>query len=299
MSPAKTNKMKDEKTMFKNFLRLIVLFVGTTFTGVIWAKDLLDGLDTLGKPIPGGTSFQPPATDLARDIQWLDNMLLIFVLATSIFVVVLLGIVVIKYNRKTNPNPATFTHHSALEVTWTVVPVLILIVIGTFSLPILFNQLEIPESEVTIKATGNQWYWNYEYPEHKFSFDAFMLEREELADYGYNPDEYLLATDYPVVVPVGTNVRMQIAGADVIHAWKIPAFGVHMDAVPGRLNETWFNADKEGVFFGQCSELCGKNHAYMPIVVKVVSKELYEEWLDQAITEFAGEPRKIDLAINK
>lgn len=291
--------MEDEKTMFKNFLRLVALFVGTAFAGVIWAKDLLEGLDTLGKPIPGGTSFQPPATDLARDIQWLDNMLLIFVLATSIFVVVLLGIVVIKYNRKTNPNPATFTHHSALEVTWTLVPVLILIVIGTFSLPILFNQLEIPESEVTIKATGNQWYWNYEYPEHKFSFDAFMLEREELADYGYKPDEYLLATDYPVVVPVGTNVRMQIAGADVIHAWKIPAFGVHMDAVPGRLNETWFNADKEGVFFGQCSELCGKNHAYMPIVVKVVSKELYEEWLDQAITEFAGEPRKIDLALNK
>jgi len=290
--------MKDEKAMFKNFLRLIVLFVGTTLTSVVWAKDLLDGLDTLGKPIPGGTSFQPPATDLARDIQWLDNMLLIFVLATSIFVVILLGIVVVKYNRKTNPNPATFTHHSALEVTWTVVPVLILIVIGTFSLPILFNQLEIPESEVTIKATGNQWYWNYEYPEHKFNFDAFMLEREELAEYGYKPDEYLLATDYPVVVPVGTNVRMQIAGADVIHAWKIPAFGVHMDAVPGRLNETWFNADKEGVFFGQCSELCGKNHAYMPIVVKVVSKELYEKWLDQAITEFAGEPRKIDLALN-
>jgi cytochrome c oxidase subunit 2 len=299
LSLAKTNEMEDEKTMFKNFLRLVVLFVGTAFAGVVWAKDLLEGLDTLGKPIPGGTSFQPPATDLARDIQWLDNMLLIFVLATSIFVVVLLGIVVIKYNRKTNPNPATFTHHSALEVTWTLVPVLILIVIGTFSLPILFNQLEIPESEVTIKATGNQWYWNYEYPEHKFSFDAFMLEREDLADYGYKPDEYLLATDYPVVVPVGTNVRMQIAGADVIHAWKIPAFGVHMDAVPGRLNETWFNADKEGVFFGQCSELCGKNHAYMPIVVKVVSKELYEEWLDQAITEFAGEPRKIDLALNK
>ena len=290
--------MKDKKMMFKNFLRLVVLFLGTVFASSLWAEDLLEGLETLGKPVPGGTSFQPPATDLARDIQWLDNMLLIFVIATSIFVVVLLGVVVIKYNRKSNPNPATFTHHSALEVTWTVVPVLILIVIGSFSLPILFNQLEIPESEVTIKATGNQWYWNYEYPEHKFSFDAFMLEREELAEYGYKPDEYLLATDYPVVVPVDTNVRMQIAGADVIHAWKIPAFGVHMDAVPGRLNETWFNADKEGIFFGQCSELCGKNHAYMPIVVKVVSKELYEKWLDEAITEFAGEPRKIDLALN-
>jgi cytochrome c oxidase subunit 2 len=277
---------------------LLTIVVGTLSANSGWSQEILGDLETIGKPIPGGIGFQSPATDLARDIQWLDDMLLIFVFATSLFVVILLGIVAVKYNRKSNPNPASFTHHSALEVTWTVVPVLILIVIGSFSLPILFNQLEIPESDVTIKATGNQWYWSYEYPEHKFSFDAFMLEREELEGYGYKQDEYLLATDYPVVVPVGTNVRMQIAGADVIHAWKIPAFGVHMDAVPGRLNETWFNADREGVFFGQCSELCGKNHAYMPIVVKVVSKDVYEKWLDGAILEFAGEPRKIEVALN-
>ena len=277
---------------------LLAVFGGTLMATSSWSQDVLGDLETIGKPTPGGTSFQPAATDLARDIQWLDDMLLIFVIATSVFVVVLLGIVAVKYNRRANPNPASFTHHSALEVTWTVVPVLILIVIGSFSLPILFNQLEIPESDVTIKATGNQWYWSYEYPEHQFSFDAFMLEREELEKYGYKQDEYLLATDYPVVVPVGTNVRMQIAGADVIHAWKIPAFGVHMDAVPGRLNETWFNADKEGIFFGQCSELCGKNHAYMPIVVKVVSKDIYEKWLDGAILEFAGKPRKIEIALN-
>jgi cytochrome c oxidase subunit 2 len=277
---------------------LLTIVVGTLSANSGWSQEILGDLETIGKPIPGGIGFQSPATDLARDIQWLDDMLLIFVFATSLFVVILLGIVAVKYNRKSNPNPASFTHHSALEVTWTVVPVLILIVIGSFSLPILFNQLEIPESDVTIKATGNQWYWSYEYPEHKFSFDAFMLEREELEGYGYKQDEYLLATDYPVVVPVGTNVRMQIAGADVIHAWKIPAFGVHMDAVPGRLNETWFNADREGIFFGQCSELCGKNHAYMPIVVKVVSKDVYEKWLDGAILEFAGEPRKIEVALN-
>jgi cytochrome c oxidase subunit 2 len=276
----------------------LAIFGGTTLGTMSWSQEILGDLETIGKPVPGGTSFQPPATDLARDIQWLDDMLLIFVIATSVFVVVLLGIIVVKYNRKANPKPASFTHHSALEVAWTVVPVLILIVIGSFSLPILFNQLEIPESDLTIKATGNQWYWSYEYPEHKFGFDAFMLERDELEEYGYKQDEYLLATDYPVVVPVGTNVRMQIAGADVIHAWKIPAFGVHMDAVPGRLNETWFNADREGIFFGQCSELCGKNHAYMPIVVKVVSKDIYEKWLDGAILEFAGEPRKIDVALN-
>ena len=284
--------------LFKIIISIMFSFMMIALTSIGWAQEILGDLETIGKPIPGGTSFQPPATELARDIQWLDDMLLIFVIATSIFVVVLLGIVVFKYNRKKNPTPATFTHHSALEVTWTVVPVLILVVIGSFSLPILFKQLEIPESDVTIKATGNQWYWSYEYPEHSFSFDSFMLQKEELADYGYSPDEYLLATDYPVVVPVGTNIRMQIAGADVIHAWKIPAFGVHMDAVPGRLNETWFNADKEGVFFGQCSELCGKNHAYMPIVVKVVSKDVYEQWLDEAIKEFAGQPQKIELASN-
>jgi cytochrome c oxidase subunit 2 len=279
------------------YLIILATLGGLSLATMGWSQEILGELETIGKPVPGGTGFQPPATDIARDIQWLDDMLLIFVIATSVFVVILLGIVAVKYNRKVNPNPETFTHHSALEVTWTVVPVLILIVIGSFSLPILFNQLEIPDSDVTIKATGNQWYWSYEYPEHKFGFDAFMLERDELEEYGYKQDEYLLATDYPVVVPVGTNVRMQIAGADVIHAWKIPAFGVHMDAVPGRLNETWFNADKEGIFFGQCSELCGKNHAYMPIVVKVVSKDVYEKWLDGAILEFAGEPRKIDVAL--
>jgi len=260
------------------------------------AEELLSGLESVGKPVAGGTSFQPAATSLARDIKWLDDMLLIFVILTSLFVVGLLAVVVIKYNRKANPEPATFTHHSTLEIAWTVIPVFILVVIGSFSLPILFNQLEIPESDVTIKATGNQWYWSYEYPQHKFGFDAFMLEKEELAKYGYKADEYLLATDYPVVVPVNSVVRMQIAGADVIHAWKIPAFGVHMDAVPGRLNETWFKAEKEGIYFGQCSELCGKNHAYMPIVVKVVSKEKYEKWIGGAIEEFAGAPTSIVVA---
>ena len=264
-----------------------------------WGNELLNGLEVIGKPIPGGTNFQPAVTELARDLRWLDNMLLVVITIISLFVVIILAVALFKYNKKANPDPQTFTHHSTLEITWTVVPMLILIFIGTFSLPILFKQLEIPKSDVTIKATGNQWYWSYEYPEHDFSFDAFMLEKEELEKYGYEEDEYLLATDYPMVVPVNTNVRMQIAGADVIHAWKIPAFGVHMDAVPGRLNETWFKADVEGVYFGQCSELCGKNHAYMPIVVKVVSKELYQKWLESAILEFAGEPKAIQLASNK
>ncbi len=281
------------KKITGTFATLFYLFASRS---EVLAEELLSGLESVGKPVAGGTSFQPAATSLARDIKWLDDMLLIFVILTSLFVVGLLAVVVIKYNRKANPEPATFTHHSTLEIAWTVIPVFILVVIGSFSLPILFNQLEIPESDVTIKATGNQWYWSYEYPQHKFGFDAFMLEKEELAKYGYKADEYLLATDYPVVVPVNSVVRMQIAGADVIHAWKIPAFGVHMDAVPGRLNETWFKAEKEGIYFGQCSELCGKNHAYMPIVVKVVSKEKYKKWVGGAIEEFAGAPTNIVVA---
>lgn len=277
-------------------LAIIVLLCSSFSSNTGWADELLKGLETIGKPVSGGINFQPAVTELARDIMWLDNMLLVVITIISVFVCFLLVFSIIKYNKKANPDPAKFTHHSAIEITWTVVPILILIFIGFFSLPILFKQLEIPKSGVTIKATGNQWYWSYEYPEHKFGFDAFMLEKEELEKYGYKQDEYLLATDYPMVVPVHTNVRMQIAGADVIHAWKIPAFGVHMDAVPGRLNETWFKAEKEGVYFGQCSELCGKNHSYMPIVVKVVSKELYKKWLDLAILEFAGEPRSIEIA---
>jgi len=288
----------ESKSMQWNKITGTIFTIFCLFVSVseIFAEEVLSGLEAIGKPVPGGTSFQPAATSLARDIKWLDDMLLIFVIFTSLFVVGLLAFVVIRYNRKSNPEPATFTHHSTLEVAWTVIPVLILVAIGSFSLPILFNQLEIPDSDVTIKATGNQWYWSYEYPEHEFGFDAFMLEKEELAEYGYKADEYLLATDYPMVVPVDSVVRMQIAGADVIHAWKIPAFGVHMDAVPGRLNETWFKAEKEGIYFGQCSELCGKNHSYMPIVVKVVSKDKYKKWLDGAITEFAGKPTNIVVA---
>ena len=282
---------------FKIFSPLPHLITFYLLSTIARSEELLSGLESIGKPVPGGTSFQPAVTDLARDILWLDNMLLIFVIAMSLFVIGLLAVVVLRYNKRSNPEPANFTHHSALEITWTVVPVLILVVIGTFSLPILFKQLEIPETQVTIKATGNQWYWSYEYPQHGFEFDSFMLGKEELEEYGYQEDEYLLATDYPLVVPVNAKVRMQIAGADVIHAWKVPAFGVHMDAVPGRLNETWFEADTEGVYFGQCSELCGKNHAYMPIVVKVVSLDTYEKWVNQAVEEFAEGTRNKTIVV--
>ena len=258
-------------------------------------------LDVVGKPVDGGINFQPAVTELARDIQWLDNFLLVIITIISLFVTALLGIVIFKFNRKANPNPASFTHHSTLEITWTLVPTAILIVIGAFSLPMLFKQLDIPEYDVTIKATGNQWYWSYEYPDQELSFDSFMLSKEELSNFGYKEDEYLLAADNPVVVPVGAVVRMQVTGSDVLHAWKIPAFGVHIDAVPGRLNEAWYKVEKEGIYFGQCSELCGLNHSYMPVVVKAVSQERYEKWLKEASEEFAGlsSKRRSIIAYNK
>ena len=260
------------------------------FPTSLFAIDQFKDLKVIGKPIDGGINFQPAVTELQRDIVWLDNFLLIIISLISLFVIGLLGIVIFRFNKRANPEPATFTHHSVLEITWTLVPTAILIMIGAVSLPMLFKQLHIPEYEVTIKATGNQWYWSYEYPDQNIAFDSFMLEKEELSNYGYQEDEYLLATDNPVVVPVGSVIRMQVTGSDVLHAWKIPAFGVHVDAVPGRLNETWYKVEKEGTYFGQCSELCGLNHSYMPIVVKAVRKERYEKWLKEATEEFSFFP---------
>ncbi len=288
-------------------MRTIIGLAARILAGIIYlgssaiasTLDQFEDLDVIGKPIDGGINFQPPVTELARDIQWLDNFLLIIITFIALFVTILLGIVVFKFNKKANPEPANFTHNSTLEITWTLVPTAILIVIGAFSLPILFKQLYIPEYEVTIKATGNQWYWSYEYPDEEIVFDSFMLSREELSDHGYQEDEYLLAADNPVVVPVGSVIRMQVTGSDVLHAWKVPAFGVHMDAVPGRLNETWYKVEKEGIYFGQCSELCGLNHSYMPIVVKAVTKDRYENWLKKAFEEFSQFPQNSKIRLAK
>jgi cytochrome c oxidase subunit 2 len=269
-----------------------------TLAGVAYAQENFQGLETIGKPEPKGMGFQFPATELMRDLVWLDNFLLVIITVISVFVTCLLAYAAFKFHRSRNDTPGTFTHHSVLEVAWTVVPVAILVVIGAYSLPILFKQQEIPEADITIKVTGYQWYWGYEYVDHDFGFDSVMLQKDELADYGYAPDEYLLATDTAVVVPVGATVVMQLTGADVIHSWTIPAFGVKQDAVPGRLAELWFAAEKEGIYFGQCSELCGQAHAYMPITVKVVSQEQYDAWLSSTIEELAGAPQTVQIASN-
>jgi cytochrome c oxidase subunit 2 len=213
-----------------------------------------------------------------------------------IFVCGLLLYVIFRFNSKANPVPRKFTHNTPLEVAWTLVPIVVLIFIGFFSLPTLFNQQEFPKGDVVIKITGNQWYWNYEYKNEEIAFDSYMIGgipldgnntltpavEEQLAQAGYTKDQWLLATDTAMVVPVGKTILLQITGADVIHSWKIPAFAVMQDAVPGRLAQAWFRADREGIFFGQCSELCGKDHAFMPITVKVVSEEAYAKWVEQA-----------------
>jgi cytochrome c oxidase subunit 2 len=254
-------------------------------------------LPVVGAPVPEGTGFQPAVTPLAKDLQWLDGMVHGIMALIVLFVVALLAIVIVRYNSRTNPTPARFTHNTKIEIAWTIVPVVILILIGSFSLPILFKQLEIPEPDLTVKVTGHKWYWSYEYPDNEFSFESLMLRQEELAEHGYSEDLHLLATDTALVVPVGAVVKLQVTGADVIHSWTIPSFGVKMDAVPGRLNETWFRVEEAGLYFGQCSELCGKDHSYMPITVRAVSEADYAAWLDWAIEEYGGTRPEADLAL--
>lgn len=288
-----------------------------------FAQDALEGLEIIGKPTPGATGFQTAATELARDGHWLDDMVLWIIAVITVFVTALLIWVVIRYNKRVNKTPSRFTHHTGIEIAWTILPIVILIVIGSFSLPVLFKQLEIPESDLTVKVTGHQWYWTYEYPESGLEFDSNMIGIgepgltadviAELESYGYEASDYLLAADTALVVPVGANVRVQVAASNVNHSFAVPAFGIKMDAISGRLNETWFrvgadprdveagtDADENyiGTYFGQCSELCGKNHSYMPIVVKVVSQADYEKWLAGAIEEYAGVPASTMVASN-
>ncbi len=267
--------------------------IGATLTACAAAAQtagLREGLEIIGAPTPGAMGFQPGVTELARDIRALDTFLLVIMAVIVLFVTALLFWSIFRHNERANPVPATFTHNTKIEVTWTVVPLVILVVIGAFSLPVLFKQQTIPEADVVVKATGYQWYWGYEYPEHGIVYDSFMLQEHELAEFGYGRDEYLLATDTAMVVPTGATVVVQVTAADVIHSWAMPAFGVKQDGVPGRLAELWFEVDvgQEGVYFGQCSELCGVNHAYMPITVFAVTQEEYDAWIAGEAQEFAS-----------
>jgi cytochrome c oxidase subunit 2 len=261
----------------------------------------------VGKPVAGGTGFQVAATELARDVHSLDHFLLVIIGVITLLVTTLLLVVAFRFNQKRNKVPATFTHNSPLEVAWTLVPIVILVFIGAFSLPVLFKQQEIPAADVTVKVTGNQWYWSYEYPDEGVAFDSFLIGdgkvmnadvEAELKAAGYTKDEFLLATDTAMVIPVNKTVVVQLTGADVIHAWMVPALGVQSSAVPGRLNHLWFKADHIGTYFGQCTTLCGKDHAYMPITVKVVSEADYAAWLAKEKTASLGGVQAVKVASN-
>ncbi len=278
----------------KQTLRLLAPLAATFGASAALAQDL----EVKGAPVQGGTGFQPAATDIAIATYGLDDLLLYIIVAISLFVAALILWVILRYNRKANPTPSTFTHNTTVEIAWTFIPILILVFIGAQSLPVLYKQQEIPEGDVVIKVTGYQWFWGYEYVDEEFGFESFMLAEDELAEYGYDKSLHKLATDTAVVVPTGKKVVMQVTAADVIHAWTIPAFGVKQDAVPGRLAELWFTVEEgnEGIYFGQCSELCGKDHAYMPITVKAVSQDDYDAWLSEAREEYAGIPADVQVA---
>ncbi len=299
------------------------LMLSGVFTALSSLPALAQDLEIIGKPVNGAMGFQPAGTSLADGIHRLDGMILVIISAICLLVAALLVYCILRFNQRANPTPAKFSHYSPVEIAWTLGPILVLVLIGAYSLPVLFKQQEIPEGDIVIKVTGNQWYWSYEYVDFGFAFDSYLIGhpatldestrpadadvkpfvlddamRAKLVDAGYSEDEFLLATDTAVVVPVNKVVVMQVTGSDVIHSWAVPAFGVKQDAVPGRLAELWFKAEKEGIYFGQCSELCGKDHAYMPITVKVVSEEAYEEWLKSAQEEYAGLPAAYQVASN-
>ena len=246
---------------------------------------------------PGQIGFQEPVTEVARYIQFFHNVILMPIITLiSLFVLALLAYVAWKFNDKANPVPTKTTHNTLLEVAWTVIPVMILVIIAAYSFPLLTKELVIPNADVTVKVTGAQWHWSYAYPKDQgdFSFDSYLKDEKDLKPEA--GDIRLLSVDNEAVVPVNKIVRLQITGADVIHSFIIQSFGVRVDAIPGRLNETWFKADREGVYYGQCSKICGKDHAFMPIVFRVVSDEKYQAWLTDSKKKFAAAPSPTSLA---
>ena len=231
--------------------------------------------------------FQDAASEGMRDIvSFHNNILLPVIIAISVFVLFLMIYTCIRFRASRNPNPSKTTHNVTVEVLWTLIPCLILIVMAVPSFKILYKQDTIPKVDLTIKAVGYQWYWEYEYPDENIIFESYMIKEEELKE----NQPRLLTVDNEVVVPVNKVVKVLITANDVLHAWALPSFGVKRDAVPGRINETWFKAEKVGTYYGQCSELCGIQHAFMPITVRVVTDEEYAIWLAEAKMKFAKEP---------
>jgi cytochrome c oxidase subunit 2 len=258
----------------RRLLGLAVVGAALAFGGTAFAE--------LGQPAPWEVKLQEAATPVMENITWFHNFLFGLITVITLFVLALLVVVVVKFNAKSNPVPSRTTHNTLIEVAWTLIPVLILVGIAVPSFRLLFQELDIPKADLTIKVTGKQWYWSYAYPDNgKFEFDSLLAQDKQ---------PRLLGVDNEMVVPVNKVVRIQTTGADVIHSFAVPSFGIKIDSIPGRLNETWFKATKEGVFYGQCSELCGKDHAFMPIAVRVVSDQEFASWVEGAKKKFAAGP---------
>ncbi|MDE2061624.1 MAG: cytochrome c oxidase subunit II [Bradyrhizobium sp.] len=236
----------------------------------------------LGQPSPWEIGLQPSGSPVMDNITWFHNFLLVLITVITLFVLALLVIVIVKFNARANPVPSRTTHNTLIEVAWTLVPVLILVGIAVPSFRLLFQELDVPKADLTVKVTGKQWYWSYAYPDNgKFEFDSLLSKDKQ---------PRLLGVDNEMVVPVNKVVRVQITGADVIHSFAVPAFGIKIDAIPGRLNETWFKAEKTGMYYGQCSQLCGKDHAFMPIAVHVLTDQEFAAWVEDAKKKFAANP---------
>jgi len=240
--------------------------------GTAYAKD--------GIAVPWQIDFQPAASPIMSQIHDFHTYVTIIITLITLFVLALLVYVMARFNERRNPQPSRVTHNTPLEIAWTIIPVLILVAIAIPSFRLLFAQYDFPKADLHITATGSQWYWTYEYPDHGITFDSIMVPEADLKE----GQPRLLAVDRDVVVPVNKNVIVGLKSNDVIHDWAIPAFGVKLDAVPGRLQSTWFRAEREGIFYGQCSELCGRNHAFMPIAVRVVSEAEFADWLAKTKT---------------
>jgi cytochrome c oxidase subunit II len=268
-------------------MRTMLVLKRLTLLAVTMAVILAGGgaaLAGIGQPSEWQLGLQQPVTEVMDRIVSFHNLLLWIITAIAAFVLVLLIIIMVRFNARANPVPSRTTHNTLLEVAWTVIPVLILGVIFLPSIKLLLLQLDLPAADLTIKAIGKQWYWTYNYPDNgKFEFDSLMLKEGERKE----GQPRLLAVDNDMVVPVNKTVRVITTGSDVIHAFAVPSFGIKIDAIPGRLNETWFKATREGVYYGQCSELCGKDHAYMPIAVRVVSEQAFAAWVEESKKKYA------------
>jgi cytochrome c oxidase subunit 2 len=265
----------------KALSRLAIVTAGAglalTSIGSAWAG--------LGQPTPWQMDLQDSASPVMADVAGFHFFLLWVIAAISAFVLALLLIVIVRFNARANPTPSRTTHNTPIEIIWTIVPVIILAAIAVPSFRLLFVQLEVPTPDLTVKVTGKQWFWSYSYPDSKFEFDSLMVQEKDL-----KPGQLrLLAVDNEMVVPVNKVVHVLVTGADVIHSFTVPSFGIRMDAIPGRINETWFKATSEGVFYGQCSELCGKDHAFMPIAVRVVNQGDFDTWLNGAKQKYAND----------